>query len=41
VENDNDTLLFVIEVSAKGNSNISVRSRRRERISYSGNMMLD
>ncbi len=38
VENDNDTLLFVIEVSAKGKSNISVRSRRRERISYAGQM---
>ena len=31
----------VIEVSANGNSNINVRSRRRERISYSGYMMLD
>jgi len=41
VENDNDTLLFVIEVSANGNSNISVRSLRRERISYFGNIMLD
>ena len=38
VENDNDTLIFVIEVSAKGHSNISVRSRRRERISYAGQM---
>ena len=38
VENDNDTLIFVIEVSAKGNSNISVRSRRRERISFAGQM---
>ena len=33
--------LFVIEVSDNGNSNISVRSLRRERISYSGYMMLD
>jgi hypothetical protein len=41
VEIDNDTLTFMIEVSAKGYSNISVRSRRRERISYSGYMMLD
>lgn len=41
VEEEDDTLLFVIEVSANGNSNISVRSHRRERISYSGNMMLD
>ena len=41
VEKEEDTLTFVIEVSAKGNSNISVRSRRRERISYSGYMMLD
>jgi len=41
VENDNDTLLFVIEVSANGNSNISVRSLRRERISYFGNIILD
>ena len=38
VENDNDTLIFVIEVSANGNSNISVRSHRRERISFSGHM---
>ena len=41
VEEEDDTLLFVIEVSDNGNSNISVRSRRRERISYSGYMMLD
>ena len=41
VENDNDTLIFVIEVSTNGNSSITVRSRRRERISYSGYMMLD
>ena len=41
VEKDNDTLLFVIEVSANGNSHITVRSLRRERISFSGNMMLD
>ena len=38
VENDNDTLIFVIEVSANGNSNISVRSHRRERMSFSGHM---
>jgi len=31
----------VIEVSDNGNSNISVRSLRRERISYFGNIMLD
>ena len=41
VEEEDDTLLFVIEVSDNGHSNISVRSRRRERISYSGYMMLD
>ena len=41
VEEEDDTLLFVIEVSDNGNSNISVRSHRRERISFSGNMMLD
>ena len=41
VEEEDDTLLFVIEVSDNGNSNISVRSLRRERISYSGYMMLD
>jgi hypothetical protein len=41
VEEEDDTLLFVIEVSDNGNSNISVRSLRRERISYFGNMMLD
>ena len=41
VEKEDDTLIFMIEVSANGNSNISVRSRRRERISYSGNLMLD
>ena len=41
VEKDNDTLFFVIEVSANGNSHIPVRSLRRERISFSGNMMLD
>lgn len=41
VEKEDDTLIFVIEVSANGNSNISVRSRRRERISYSGNLMID
>ena len=41
VEEEDDTLLFVIEVSDNGNSNISVRSRRRERISYYGNMMLN
>ena len=41
VEKEDDTLIFVIEVSANGHSNISVRSRRRERISYSGYMMLD
>ena len=38
VEKDNDTHVFVIEVSANGKSNISVRSRRRERISYAGQM---
>ena len=38
VEEEDDTLLFVIEVSANGNSNISVRSRRRERISFAGQM---
>ena len=38
VEKDNDTHVFVIEVSANGNSNISVRSHRRERISYAGQM---
>ena len=38
VEEEDDTLLFVIEVSDNGNSNISVRSRRRERISYAGQM---
>ena len=41
VEEEDDTLLFVIEVSDNGNSNISVRSLRRERISYFGNIMLD
>ena len=41
VEEEDDTLIFVIEVSDNGNSNISVRSLRRERISYSGYMMLD
>ena len=41
VEKDNDTLKFLIEVSSNGNSSISLRSRRRERISYSGYMMLD
>lgn len=41
VEEEDDTLLFVIEVSDNGNSSISVRSLRRERISYSGYMMLD
>lgn len=41
VENDHDTLVFAIEMSANGHSYISVRSRRRERISYSGYMMLD
>ena len=38
VEKDNDTLLYVIEVSAKGHSNISVRSHRRDRMSFSGHM---
>ena len=38
VEKDNDTLTFMIEVSANGHSNISVRSRRRERISFAGQM---
>ena len=38
VEKDSDTLLYVIEVSAKGHSNISVRSHRRERMSFSGHM---
>jgi hypothetical protein len=41
VENDHDTLVFAIEMSANGHSYISVRSHRRERISFSGNMMLD
>lgn len=41
VENDHDALVFAIEVSANGDSYITVRSRRRERISYSGYMMLD
>lgn len=41
VENDHDTLVFAIEMSANGHSYISVRSHRRERISYSGYMMLD
>ena len=41
VENDHDTLVFAIEMSANGHSYISVRSLRRERISYSGYMMLD
>ena len=41
VEKDNDTLLFVIEVSANGNSSISLRSHGRERISYFGYIMFD
>ena len=41
VEKEDDTLIFMIEVSANGNSNISVRSLRRDRISYFGNIMLD
>jgi hypothetical protein len=41
VEKHNDTLIFVIEVSENGKSSITVRSRRRERISFSGYMMLD
>ena len=41
VENHNDTLIFVIEVSENGKSSITVRSRRRERFSFSGYMMLD
>jgi hypothetical protein len=41
VENDHDTLVFAIEVSANGDSYITVRSHRRERISFSGNLMLD
>ena len=41
VENDHDTLVFAIEVSAKGDSYITVHSHRRERISFSGNLMLD
>ena len=41
VEKHNDTLIFVIEVSENGKSSITVRSRQRERISFSGYMMLD
>ena len=41
VEEEDDTLLFVIEVSDNGNSNISVRSRQRERIWFAGNLMLN
>ena len=41
VEEEDDTLLFVIEVSANGNSSISLRSHGRERISYFGYIMFD
>ena len=41
VKKNNDTHIFVIEVSANGNSSISLRSRQRERISYFGYIMLD
>ena len=41
VDKNSDILTFVIEVAANGNSNISVRSRQRERIWFAGNLMLN
>ena len=41
VENEEDSYTFLIDVAANGNSYISVYPRKRERISYYGNLILD
>ena len=41
VENVEDSYTFLIDVTADGNSYISVYPRKRERISYYGNLILD
>ena len=38
LRNDEDTYLYTIEVYENGSSSISVQSRQRENISYSGEM---
>lgn len=40
VSNEEDTYFYTIEVFDNGNSMVDVRSRQRERISYSGNLEL-
>ena len=40
VVNDEDIYLYTIEVFDNGSSSVEVRSRQRERISYSGNIEL-
>ena len=41
VENEEDSYTFLIDVATDGNSYISVYPRKRERISYYGNLILD
>ena len=41
VENVEDSYTFLIDVTADGNSYISVYPRKRERISFYGNLILD
>jgi len=40
VTNEEDTYFYTIEVFDNGNSSVEVRARQRERISYSGNVVL-
>ena len=39
--NEEDTYLYILEVFDNGSSTVSVMSRQREQISYSGNMEFD
>lgn len=41
VENEEDSYTFLIDVATDGNSYISVYPRKRERISFYGNLILD
>ena len=41
LKNEEDTYLYTIEVFDNGKSSIEVQSRQRDRISYSGDMVLD
>jgi hypothetical protein len=39
--NEEDTYLYILEVFDNGSSTVSVTSRQREQISYSGDMEFD